>query len=184
MKPTRHELIASGKYICLWKHRLPSASQPRSCFPSPHRACTALPVLRPAVSPSLAGFLGCLLLLSSHLVTRDRLLVIADGTALALQAMRFACGAGGSTLWMRVAHALCNGAGSVRFLASPAHGAPKDDWAEAAASRSDLGVLPHPPARGRRPTFCRAAAWGREWHRQPDLARERFQPRSEYEMLF
>ncbi|RLN11718.1 hypothetical protein C2845_PM09G02620 [Panicum miliaceum] len=70
----------------------------------------------------------------------------ADDQALALQATRFACG--GVALGMRVAHALCDGAGATKFLAAAAR---------FARGQGQPDVAPAPP-RVATPVFDRVLA--------------------------
>jgi hypothetical protein len=108
----------------------------------------------------------------------------ADGPALALQATRFACG--GVALGMRVAHALCDGAGATKFLAAAARfsrGQGPPDVAPVWQRRELLG--PRQPPRAAAPVFDRVLALddavarcgpygaARERHEQ-QLARECF----------
>ncbi|TVU12473.1 hypothetical protein EJB05_46123, partial [Eragrostis curvula] len=82
-------------------------------------------------------------------------------SALALQATRFACG--GVALGMRVAHALCDGAGATKFLAAAArfakrgqHGPPAPEAAPVWERRDLLG--PRRPQRVATPSFDRVLA--------------------------
>ncbi|RLM55020.1 hypothetical protein C2845_PM10G03080 [Panicum miliaceum] len=108
---------------------------------------------------------------------------VADGPALALQATRFACG--GVALGMRVAHALCDGAGATKFLAAAARfasGQGPPDMAPAWERRELLG--PRQPPCVATPVFDRVLAldddvvrcgpYGAagEWHSQQQLTRE------------
>ncbi|TKW20154.1 hypothetical protein SEVIR_4G067300v4 [Setaria viridis] len=111
---------------------------------------------------------------------------VADGPALALQATRFACG--GVALGMRVAHALCDGAGATKFLAAAARfarGMGSPDVAPVWERRELLG--PRQPSRVATPVFdrvleldgdvARCGPYGAagEWHEQQrQLARECF----------
>ncbi|OEL21094.1 3'-N-debenzoyl-2'-deoxytaxol N-benzoyltransferase [Dichanthelium oligosanthes] len=111
---------------------------------------------------------------------------VDDGPALALQATRFACG--GVALGMRVAHALCDGAGATKFLAAAARfarGQEPPDVAPVWERRELLG--PRWPPRLATPVFdgvlaldddvARCGPYGAagEWHEQQrQLTRECF----------
>ncbi|CAN6215042.1 unnamed protein product [Urochloa humidicola] len=113
---------------------------------------------------------------------------VEDGPALALQVTRLACG--GVALGMRVAHALCDGAGATKFLAAVARfarGQGPPDVAPVWDRRELLG--PRRPPRVATPVFDRVLALdagvarlgpygagaGEDWHdQQRQLTRECF----------
>ncbi|CAN6172583.1 unnamed protein product [Urochloa humidicola] len=114
---------------------------------------------------------------------------VEDGPALALQATRLACG--GVALGMRVAHALCDGAGATKFLAATARFARGQGPPEVAPVWDRRELLgPRRPPRVAAPVFDRVlaldagvarhgpygAATGEDWHeqQQQQLARECF----------